>query len=103
MGFLRHEEIYRSDQEARSGGWTAPGAHRVDEFPAGYSLAGCSPAEPASASPASYSIREKHVVGNLFPANGTLSLFPLSHAKGAPHPGKWGKVGDRLLLFAAAP
>ena len=27
-------------------------AHRLDEFPAGYSLAGCSPAEPASASPA---------------------------------------------------
>lgn len=28
----------------------APGAHRLDEFAAGYSLAGCSPAEPASAS-----------------------------------------------------
>src|SRR5437762_12578825 len=27
-------------------------AHRLDEFPAGYSLAGCSPAGPASASPA---------------------------------------------------
>ena len=27
-------------------------AHRHDEFPAGYSLAGCAPAEPASASPA---------------------------------------------------
>jgi hypothetical protein len=30
----------------------APGAHRLDELAAGYSLAGCSPAEPASASPA---------------------------------------------------
>ena len=30
----------------------APGAHRPDEFAAGYSSAGCSPAEPASASPA---------------------------------------------------
>ena len=29
----------------------APPTHR-NEFPAGYSLAGCSPAEPASASPA---------------------------------------------------
>ena len=29
-------------------------AHRLDEFPAGYSLAGCSPAEPASASPAGH-------------------------------------------------
>ena len=28
--------------------------HRLDEFPAGYSLAGRSPAEPASASPAGY-------------------------------------------------
>jgi len=27
-------------------------AHRLDEFPAGYSLTGCSPALPASASPA---------------------------------------------------
>ena len=29
-------------------------AHRLDEFPAGYSLAGCSPAWPASASPTVY-------------------------------------------------
>ena len=28
--------------------------HRLDEFPAGYSLAGCAPAEPASASPAGH-------------------------------------------------
>ena len=83
MGFLRHEEIYRSDEEARSGGGTAPGAHRFDEFPAGYSLAGCSPAEPASASPAGYSIGEKDGAGKLFPANGNLSLFTLSHDRGA--------------------
>ena len=31
-----------------------PPAHRLDEFPAGYSLAGCSPAAPASASPTEY-------------------------------------------------
>src|SRR5580693_2118146 len=30
----------------------APGAHRQDESPAGYSLAGWSPPEPTSASPA---------------------------------------------------
>src|SRR5262244_3539892 len=29
-----------------------PEPHRFDEFPAGYSLVGCAPAEPASASPA---------------------------------------------------
>ena len=56
MSFLRHEEIYRSDRRdlcwsgARSGRLHAP-THRLDEFPAGYSLAGCAPAEPASASP----------------------------------------------------
>ena len=85
MGFLRHEEIYRSDEEARSGRGTAPGAHRFDEFPAGYSLAGCSPAEPASASPAGYSMGENGAVGKLFPANSNLSLFPLSHDRGAAH------------------
>jgi len=31
---------------------TGAPSHLLDEFPAGYSLAGCSPAEPASASPA---------------------------------------------------
>ena len=93
MGFLRHEEIYRSDGEARSGGGTAPGAHRFDEFPAGYSLAGCSPAEPASASPAGYSIGEKDGAGKLFPANGNLSLFTLSHDRGA---------AQTVTLFRAA-
>ena len=43
MSFLRYEEIYRPISSSRS---------RYDEFPAGYSLAGCAPAEPASASPA---------------------------------------------------
>ena len=55
--FLRHGEIFRSDR----GGWGDAGRkavqlyappHRLDEFPAGYSLAGCSPAGPAAASPA---------------------------------------------------
>src|SRR5258708_8966066 len=32
----------------------APGPHRLDESAAGYSLAGCAPAEPASASPGDY-------------------------------------------------
>ena len=57
MSFLRHREIYRSDgldlrwSGAQSAPLHAP-THRFDEFPTGYSLAGCSPAEPASASPA---------------------------------------------------
>src|SRR5690242_18547584 len=53
MSFLRHHpEIFPSDGGARLAA-NAP-AHRLDEFPAGYSLAGCSPAEPASASPAGH-------------------------------------------------
>lgn len=49
MSFLRHQEIFPSDGGANLTANTP--AHRLDEFPAGYSLAGCSPAWPASASP----------------------------------------------------
>ena len=56
MSFFRHEEIYRPmwDSFWRSLGATTAAAptHRLDEFPAGYSSAGWSPPEPASASPA---------------------------------------------------
>ena len=46
MSFFRHGEIYHSDEGAIPADH-AP-AHRNDEFPAGYSLAGCAPAEPTS-------------------------------------------------------
>jgi hypothetical protein len=49
MSFSRHGEIYRWDGETAP---TVSPAHPIDESPAGYSLAGCSPAEPDSASPA---------------------------------------------------
>jgi hypothetical protein len=50
MSFPRHRKIFPSDGSA---GITANApTHRLDEFPAGYSLAGWSPPEPASASPA---------------------------------------------------
>jgi hypothetical protein len=55
MSFPRHEEIYRPMGMAKRLGRPTcghPSAHRYDEFPAGYSLVGCAPAEPASASPA---------------------------------------------------
>ena len=56
MSFLRHGEIYRpmsSSGSTPGRSWLdRPRPHRYDEFPAGYSLAGCAPAEPASASPA---------------------------------------------------
>jgi len=55
MSFFRHEEIFRSD--VSSGLNREPAAagspdHRLDESPAGYSSAGWSPPEPASALPA---------------------------------------------------
>ena len=57
VSFFRHAEIYRPmwDSSWRSLGATtaaAPKTHRLDEFPAGYSSAGWSPPETASASPA---------------------------------------------------
>ena len=62
MSFFRHPEIFRSDVRFLiNGGPTEAGSpdHRLDESPAGYSLAGCSPAEPASASPAEPILKEK--------------------------------------------
>jgi putative transposase len=57
MSFGRHGKIYRSDNEKP----TEAGSlhHRVDESSVGYSLAGWSPPEPASASPT-----EKHFEKN---------------------------------------
>jgi putative transposase len=54
LSFFRHEKIYRSDGERKPAQAGFPD-HRLDESSAGYSLAGWSPPEPASASPA-----EKH-------------------------------------------
>jgi transposase InsO family protein len=54
MSFFRHEEIYRSDVGSWNNGKpTEAGSpdHRLDESPVGYSSAGWSPPEPASASP----------------------------------------------------
>ena len=90
MSFLRHREIYRSDglgfreSGARSGGLHAP-THRFDEFPAGYSLAGCAPAEPASASPAEQKFTMKAIPRpSFFSANGETLLSRLSHFRGPP-------------------
>src|SRR5437588_1013069 len=59
MSFLRQKQIYPP-----IGSWVgtgdgplsgfAPGPHRLDESAAGYSSAGWSPPEPASASPGEY-------------------------------------------------
>jgi transposase InsO family protein len=54
MSFFRHPEIFRSEVGLRINGEPTEVSspdHRLDESPAGYSLAGWSPPEPASASP----------------------------------------------------
>ena len=54
MSFFRQKEIFQSDVGLKGEGEPAETDspdHRLDESPAGYSSAGCSPAEPASASP----------------------------------------------------
>jgi len=60
MSFSRHGEIYRWDRETAN---TVSPAHPIDESPAGYSLAGCSPAEPDSASPAETRIDHNLALG----------------------------------------
>ena len=70
MSFFRHGEIYRPMESRIVPGrsWhDRPRPHRYDEFPAGYSSAGCAPAEPASASPA-----EAHLAG--FGSSSTIDL-----------------------------
>jgi hypothetical protein len=44
-------------------------------FPTGYSLPGCSPALPASASPAALILNRKQLVRQQFSANGNRSLL----------------------------
>ena len=65
MSFFRHEEIYQSDVGFQIDGEpTEAGSpdHRLDESPAGYSSAGWSPPEPASALPAGDKFEGKEVV-----------------------------------------
>jgi len=104
MSFLRHAEIYRSDIVCKSfeswgrgtaSRWSAPGPAKGRDgrtapcsssamsFRAGYSLAGCSPAEPASASPTALSMRWGMSAGNDLSANGNLSLVSVSQHRGA--------------------
>ena len=79
MSFLRHEEIYRSDGRL-SQSWerqpvsSLPVLIGYDEFPAGYSLAGCPPAEPASASPTGNDSQQPMLPYNDSSANGNNPL-----------------------------
>ena len=60
VSFSRRGEIYQSDVERKGRerqSCSLPALIGVDESPAGYSLAGCSPAVPASASPTGFRMR----------------------------------------------
>src|SRR5208283_3917476 len=88
MSFSRHEEIYRSDVglgKAESGSCYRRSQQPIglDEFPAGYSLAGCPPAEPASASPTANDFQQRTLPYNDFSANGNNPLNSVSQFKGA--------------------
>ena len=63
MSFFRHGEIFRSDGGLNRKSTEADSLdHRLDESPAGYSLAGWSPPEPTSASPTDDHSGEEEVV-----------------------------------------
>ena len=90
MSFSRHEEIYRSDVSPGYSGErqlnvAAPVLIGCDEFPVGYSLAGCPPAEPASASPTANDSQPPTLPYNDFSANGNYPLYFVSQPKGALH------------------
>jgi hypothetical protein len=52
-------------------------SHRIDEFATGYSSAGCTPAEPASASPADFIFIQP--VGNCKPSPAKGGGFFIQH------------------------
>jgi hypothetical protein len=88
MSFLRHEEIYRSDVSPgysweRQLNVAAPVLIGCDEFPVGYSLAGCPPAEPASALPTGNDSQQSTLPYNHFSAYGNYPLNFVSQSKGA--------------------
>ncbi len=90
MSFSRHKEIYRSDGAPAKAGSGSCCRHSqrligFDEFPVGYSLAGCPPAEPASASPTTSDSQQPMLPYNDFSANGNYPLNSVSQPKGALH------------------
>jgi hypothetical protein len=67
MSFFRHRQIYQSDAASnrrRNRFRLRLRAHRLDEFAASYSLAGCTPALPASASPAGSILKQSAATVN---------------------------------------
>ena len=88
MSFFRQAKIYRSDllRWELDTKYNSRPDHRFDESSTGYSLTGCAPAEPASASPVLDSFSLYIATVHQTAANGNLSLFSLSHQKGENDP-----------------
>ena len=83
MSFKRHREIYPSDEDASLTG--AP-AHRLDEFPVGYSLVGCAPAGARLRFANRFRVCAKVVLPvDYFSSNGQQCLNCLSHPRGQVH------------------
>jgi hypothetical protein len=84
MSFSRHRKIYQSDgpKGDRTDGSASLGDHRSDESSTGYSFAGCSPAEPTSASPAITNFSQHPAAVNCSAAKRNLSPFLLSQLRG---------------------
>jgi transposase InsO family protein len=91
MSFFRHGEIYPPDGQTQTGSEPTsplPALIGTDESPAGYSLAGCSPAEPASTSPAGYD-RQPEVIepNSIYSKRQSVSEPTVSQKGFTPNPG----------------
>jgi len=71
-----------------------PRTHR-NEFPAEYSLAGCSPAEPASASPAGLILHNCVPFAEHISANGSCRIDSVSHERAQSN----SPVSTKLNIF----
>ena len=86
--FFRHREIFRSDvirlvRERRN---RRSPAHRLDEFPVGYSSVSCTPAALASASPTGiHSATQARCRLRTFQPTAKQCLNFLCHSRGQPH------------------
>ena len=93
MSFLRHKQIDQFEGvgylcRERADFRLRPRPHRFDESAAGYSLAGCSPAAPASASPTGAIMLWFNTKAKDFAADGNLSLISLFHKGAVPKGGR---------------
>ena len=111
MSFLRRGEVYHLDEGAIPPDRVLA-HHRVDEFPAGYSSASCSPRVPTCSSPAGAIMPRSILHDKNFATDGKLSLLTVSRSRGSlqqpvpnfPNsPSKMIKLLERLgVVFLAA-